>query len=499
LTHRTATGRTVLHGLVAAIGQAKTLWENDRKQLREIIPQLCKRGVDVNATSWSNAKGEVSGTALHLAAYYTDVETLKALLGCGAKIDALDCNGENVLFAAAKSRNTASEIIATIQFLIGNQNSLLDMTKANGENVLFALCEPRKFLVFKWVVEHRADLLPVEENKQTLLLQEASEAGNDELVSWLETEKKYNNSNDKQQIEQFSLPQESSDLPMPAQLKERFDGALGNCKGRLAASLMDQGYDIWQHYATAADLWEQAFQAKDGNLDFFMELFDHRHWPVQLLKGSRDEDEDEETPNALLQLLKLGNYAEGGDYSDDKLPLVKYLAKKLGIDTPAKLDELTLHSYYPKTWNWLRSKRRPFNPVGKRSYYLLAKGDGNVAEYQEWLELLIRCDQVEKQLLKLPDFDDDIEVTILQAASKNGSSTFLRYLLAQEVRPSAWEALMDYAIKNDNAKALYFLWVKLADQRQVFSEMLKKNKENTSWKDKKDCSRFLREIAEVKD
>lgn len=59
----------------------RTTLDQDPKWLRELI----KNGVDVD--SWSNGKGSLKGTALHLAAVENRIENFKQLIDASAKVD----------------------------------------------------------------------------------------------------------------------------------------------------------------------------------------------------------------------------------------------------------------------------------------------------------------------------------------------------------------------------------------------------------------------------
>ena len=56
---------------------------------------------------------------------------------------------------------------------------------------------------------------------------------------------------------------------------------------------------------------------------------------------------------------------------------------------------------------------------------------------------------------------------------------------------------MEYAIRTDNDKPLYFLWLKLAPQRQTFLAWLRKVRKITE-AHPKNCVRLLEEIVKTR-
>jgi len=113
-------GATPLHHLLLALYKNPTKEKAYREILEYLVPRVEVNGLDINGVS-----------ALHLAAEFDDLESIRLLIQNGAIVNITDYQGENPLFYAVRAGH-----YKVIRALVEEFNVNMDMMNEDEENVL---------------------------------------------------------------------------------------------------------------------------------------------------------------------------------------------------------------------------------------------------------------------------------------------------------------------------------------------------------------------------
>jgi ankyrin repeat protein len=125
-------GATPLHHLLLSLHKNPFSKENEYREILEyLVPRVEVNGLDINGVS-----------ALHLAAEFGDLESMRLLIHNGALVNITDHQGENPLFYAVRAgeykviRALVEEFNVNMDLINEDEETVLDLCMAIGEQNL---------------------------------------------------------------------------------------------------------------------------------------------------------------------------------------------------------------------------------------------------------------------------------------------------------------------------------------------------------------------------